>query len=77
MNPNVGLWVLLVNYPFDKSSLCEGKTQECYTTNMKSGLPKQNKSSLRIMKQDIDMYEITLSSLSLRCLFNAVTLEMG
>lgn len=44
---------------------------------MKSGLPKQNKSSPRIMKQDLDMNEITLSSLSLRCLFNAIPLEMG
>jgi hypothetical protein len=44
---------------------------------MKSGLPKQNKSSPRIMKQDMDMNEITLSSLSLRCLFNAIPQEMG
>jgi len=44
---------------------------------MKSGLPKQNKSSSRIMKQDLDMNEITLYSVSLRCLFNAIPLEMG
>lgn len=76
MNPNVGFWVLLVMIHLI-SLPCVNERHKNATTTMKSGLSKQNKSSPRVMKQDIDMNEITLSSLSFRCLFNAIPLEMG
>ena len=46
--------------------LCEGQTQESYTTTMKNDLLKQNESSLGIMKWN-RKHESKLLSIDLSC----------
>ena len=46
--------------------LCEGQTQESYTTTMKNNLLKQTESSLGIMKRD-RKHECKLLSIDLSC----------
>jgi hypothetical protein len=55
--------------------LCEGQTQESYTTTMKNDLLKQNESSIGIMKRD-RKHESKLLSMDLYC-SNRALLECG